>query len=273
MLAAMVRANAAHRRRVARKADIAGRAGAAEGSRRMALDRRIHAGSVFLRQGPVRDVSAADLARAAERDVQAYCRQGLGAVIAKLAADLPVRLSTPATRINWGGRRRRGRDRAGHDRRPRRHRHGVDQCAGRRQDAGSRPTCRSASSTPIERLKLGSYDHVDARAARQSARAAHRRAGVREIDRTAHRRAARQHVGQHAVHASMSAAASGASSPPRAPRTMVAFALDWLDNLYGAGLKRAVGRSHATRLERRSRGCSARCRRPSPGGQFARAQR
>ena len=27
---------------------------------------------------------------------------------------------------------------------------------------------------------------------------------------------------------------------------MVAFALDWLDNLYGAGLKRAAGRRHAT---------------------------
>jgi monoamine oxidase len=45
------------------------------------------------------EVSAADLARGVERDAAVFCRQGLGALIAKLAAGLPLQLSTPVTRI------------------------------------------------------------------------------------------------------------------------------------------------------------------------------
>jgi len=46
-------------------------------------------------------VSVVDLARVPERDNDAFCRQGYGALIAKLAAGLPVRLSTPVSRIEW----------------------------------------------------------------------------------------------------------------------------------------------------------------------------
>ena len=46
-------------------------------------------------------LSVVDLARMPERDNDAFCRQGYGALIAKLAAGLPVRLSTPVTRVEW----------------------------------------------------------------------------------------------------------------------------------------------------------------------------
>src|SRR4030095_15033783 len=36
------------------------------------------------------EVSAVDFARALERDTDAFCRQGFGALVAKLAIDLPV---------------------------------------------------------------------------------------------------------------------------------------------------------------------------------------
>ena len=45
------------------------------------------------------EISAYDFAKSAERDIDAFCRQGLGALVAKLAEGLSVRLSTPATRI------------------------------------------------------------------------------------------------------------------------------------------------------------------------------
>jgi monoamine oxidase len=49
------------------------------------------------------EISAQDLARAVERDADALCRQGFGALLAKLSEGLPVRLSTAATRIgSWG---------------------------------------------------------------------------------------------------------------------------------------------------------------------------
>src|SRR5262245_12215979 len=50
------------------------------------------------------EISAADFARSAERDNDAFCRQGFGTLLAKLGASLMVELSTPATSIDWGSR-------------------------------------------------------------------------------------------------------------------------------------------------------------------------
>jgi monoamine oxidase len=46
------------------------------------------------------EVSAMDFARSAERDVNAFCRQGFGALIARLAQGLPVQLSTSVSHID-----------------------------------------------------------------------------------------------------------------------------------------------------------------------------
>jgi monoamine oxidase len=48
---------------------------------------------------PLDEVSAMDFARALERDVAAYCRQGYGALLARLGADLPVQLNVGAQRL------------------------------------------------------------------------------------------------------------------------------------------------------------------------------
>ncbi|HEX2216862.1 MAG TPA: NAD(P)/FAD-dependent oxidoreductase [Xanthobacteraceae bacterium] len=49
-------------------------------------------------------VSAQDLAHAGDREADGYCRQGYGAILARLAEGLPIRLATPATRIaTWRG--------------------------------------------------------------------------------------------------------------------------------------------------------------------------
>lgn len=52
----------------------------------------------------VRDLSAVERARAQERTSPLATRQGLGMLLAALAADIPVSLATPATRVTWGGR-------------------------------------------------------------------------------------------------------------------------------------------------------------------------
>src|ERR1700716_744364 len=46
------------------------------------------------------EISAMDFARSAERDADAFCRQGLGALLAKLAEGLPVQLASPVRRID-----------------------------------------------------------------------------------------------------------------------------------------------------------------------------
>jgi monoamine oxidase len=48
------------------------------------------------------DVSVADFARAPERVTDAFCREGYGALLARLASGLPVQTGTPVQRIGWG---------------------------------------------------------------------------------------------------------------------------------------------------------------------------
>jgi monoamine oxidase len=50
------------------------------------------------------DLSVMDKVRAQDRSAAVACRQGLGALVAKLGEQLPVALSTPVSRIVWGGR-------------------------------------------------------------------------------------------------------------------------------------------------------------------------
>ncbi|HEY0853179.1 MAG TPA: FAD-dependent oxidoreductase, partial [Bradyrhizobium sp.] len=50
----------------------------------------------------LKDISVVDKARAQDRNSAIACRQGLGTLIAKLAEQLPLSLSTPANRIEWG---------------------------------------------------------------------------------------------------------------------------------------------------------------------------
>jgi monoamine oxidase len=52
----------------------------------------------------LRDVSVVDKAHAQDRNAAIGCRQGLGVLIAKLGEQVPVALSTPANKINWSNR-------------------------------------------------------------------------------------------------------------------------------------------------------------------------
>src|ERR1044072_1423156 len=52
----------------------------------------------FSRGKGLDEFSAMDFSRALERDADAYCRQGYGALLARLAADLPVQLGGAAQR-------------------------------------------------------------------------------------------------------------------------------------------------------------------------------
>ena len=52
----------------------------------------------------LKDISAMDRARAGDRNGVIACRQGLGTLVAKLGEQLPLALSTPASRIAWSNR-------------------------------------------------------------------------------------------------------------------------------------------------------------------------
>ena len=53
----------------------------------------------------LRDISALDFRNSVDRDVAAFCRQGYGALLAKLAEGIPIELETPVTEVDTSGRR------------------------------------------------------------------------------------------------------------------------------------------------------------------------
>jgi monoamine oxidase len=194
------------------------------------------------------NISAMDFARSAERDVDAFCRQGFGALLAKLADGVQVRLSTPATRISYGAR-------GGCD---------VDTPRGQIEARAVIVTVSTnvlatgaikfAPDLPkrqldaAAKLKLGSYDHI-------ALEIPNNPFGLR-ADELMFEKSAGPRTG--ALFANVSGStlcivdvggAFGRDLAVKGEKEMVGFAIDWLGGLYGADLKNAVKRRHATRWD------------------------
>ena len=91
------------------------------------------------------------------------CRRVLPAGIRRVARRARRRASRSSCRRRRPrstSTQRRGGDAEGHDHRPRRHRHRVDQRDRLRRHSIHARTCRSARSTRSAKLSLGSYDHI-----------------------------------------------------------------------------------------------------------------
>jgi monoamine oxidase len=190
------------------------------------------------------EVSAMDFARSGERDVDAFCRQGFGALLARLAQGLPVQLSSPVSHIEVSRRQVDVRIPKG--------------------SIGARSVIVTASTgvlgagkirfdpdlprrhaDAIAKLGLGSYDHVALELPGNPL-------GLQNDDlifekasgpRTAALLANVSGTGLCLVEV---AGAFGRDLARQGEAAMVAFALDWLANLFGAQAKQAVKRTHAT---------------------------
>jgi hypothetical protein len=171
------------------------RAGAAERSRRLAARRRIRARPVQLRQG-LAQVSPFDFAKSAERNADAFCRQGFGALLAGFAEGHRRQLSTPATTIDT----RRDvtvETPKGTITAPAADRHRASTNVIAPAASNSRPNFPAAARRLRQAFARQLRPHR-ARTCRQSARLRERRSGVREIGRPAYRRDPRQRV-RHAA--------------------------------------------------------------------------
>jgi monoamine oxidase len=192
------------------------------------------------------ELSTADIARSAERDNNAFCRQGLGALVAKLGAGLPLLTATPVARIGWG----RGTVE-------------VEMAKGGQFQA--RAVIVTASTgvlnagkikfTPdlpkrqldaLGRLKLGSHDHVALELPGNPL-------GLRADELVFEKSDSKQTA---AIFANVAGStlcvvdvggSFGRDLAAKGDSAMVDFALGWLGNLYGTDLKNAVKRRHATR--------------------------
>jgi monoamine oxidase len=216
---------------------------------------------------PLSEVSAVDFAKSAERDVDAFCRQGLGTLLAKLAAGLPVQLSSPVTRILWDAKLVEVET-------PARVLHArtaiVTPSTGVLASGAIKfqPGLPRRAAEAIGRLSLGSYDHVaiefsgNPLGLQTDDLVFEKAAGARTAALLANVSGSRLCLVELAGQLGASLAEAGEAA-------MTEFAIEWLAGLFGPDVKRAVERTHATRWskERWALGAFSAA---APGGQWAR---
>ena len=190
------------------------------------------------------EISAIDFSRSVERDSSVFCRQGLGALLAKLAPG-GTQLSTPVTQIGWS-------------------RSPVEITT-----ASSKLEARAAIVTvstnvltagkikfvpelpkrtldAAAKLKLGSHDHVALEFAGNPL-------GLRrdelmfEKSESARTAAVLANISGSTLCVLDIAGKFGRELSDRGEAVMVEFAVAWLSGLYGVDIKSLVKRSHATR--------------------------
>jgi monoamine oxidase len=190
------------------------------------------------------EVSAFDMARAVDRDSDAFCRQGYGALLAKLAAGLPAQLSTPVDAIYWDKKL------------------AIDTTKGNILARAAIVTVSTnvLTSDKIEfipplpkrqldaagKLALGSYDHIALDMPGNPL-------GLQKDDmvfeqasgpRTA---ALLANVSGTSLHLVEVAGGFGRELAAKGEPAMVDFAGEWLSSLFGSNAKRSIKKSHATR--------------------------
>src|SRR5882724_5552814 len=190
-------------------------------------------------------ISALDFSRSAERDVDAFCRQGLGALLAKLGADLAVQLKAPVTRMQST-------------------RNFVEMDTGRgfikaraaivtvstgvlaAEKIKFLPDLPRRQLDAIGKLSLGSYDRV---ALELKGNPLQLRNDDLVFEKSAGPRTAALLANVSGTSLALIDVGGkfGAELSKAGEAAMTDFATGWLADLFGADVKKAVGRTHATR--------------------------
>jgi len=215
----------------------------------------------------LREISAMDRGRAQDRNSAIGCRQGLGALIAKLGEQIPLALSTPASQIIWGGR-----DVA------------VDTPAGK---IAARAAIVTVSSNVLAagiikfkpeiprrqldaaaKLSLGSYDRIALQLPGNPFGLARDDAVIEQSNstRTALLSA---NIGGSSLCAIDVGGSFGRDLSSQGERAMVAFAVEWLTKLFGSDTAAAIKKSSVTRWNATPYALGAMSVAP-PGGQPSR---
>ncbi len=211
-------------------------------------------------------VSAVDFARSAERDADAFCRQGFGALLAVLADGIAVELSTPVKAIdtsrNVAVTTTKGTINA---------RAAIVTVSTNVIASGAirfMPELPHRQFDAFGRLSLGSYDHVALEFVGNPL-------GL-ESDDLVFEKSTDTHTAALLANVSGTplclvevAGSFGRDLSAQGEAAMVDFAGEWLARLYGADVKKAIGRSAATRWNSQPLALGA-FSAAVPGGQAAR---
>jgi monoamine oxidase len=214
------------------------------------------------------EISAADLSRASDRDTAAFCRQGYGALLAKLAEGIPVQLDTAVKLVDIAGRGTK-----------------VELSTTKGVIAGRH--CIITASTNVvldrikfdgglpkrhqdafEKLKLGYFDHIALELAGNPL-------GLQRDDLVFEKSSGPRtgsllaNVGGTPLSVVSVGGRFGRDLAEQGDTAMVEFAVEWLTGLFGTNVKKAVGRTQTTQWakEQWTQGAIATA---SPGWQGAR---
>lgn len=243
-LALLVRANRAIGDAVRGKPDMSGAAALPKDLREWAATTDFVLGASNTGKD-LQDLSALDLVMMAPRDSASLCRQGLGTLIAKLGASLTVALSTPATRISWGGKDAQ-----------------VETPSG---TIAAKTVIVTASTNVLlsgkikfapdlpkrqqdaaSKLSLGSYDHIALELPGNPL-------GLAKDDVVIEQSADKRtglllaNLGGSSLCQVDVAGSFGAEMSARGEAAMTAFAVEWLTKLFGTDIAGNVKRTRATR--------------------------
>jgi monoamine oxidase len=215
----------------------------------------------------LKDFSAVDKVRAQDRSVVFACRQGMGTLIAKLAEGLPIALSTPATRLDYGNRDVT-----------------VDTPSGKitahaaiitvSTNVLASGNIKFATEIPkrvtdaAARLSLGSYDHI-ALQLPGNPLGLSRDDVLIEQSNSARTALLYANIGGSSLCTVDVAGSFGRDLSSQGEAAMVAFAKEWLGKLFGSDVANAVKKTSATRWNASPYALGAMSA-ASPGGQASR---
>ena len=193
----------------------------------------------------LRALSAIDRARMRERRAAIVCRQGLGALLAKLGESVPVASGTPATRVAWSNRDVAVETPAGKV-----VAHAAVVTVSTQVLASGRiafaPDLPKRQRDAASGLGLGSYDRIALQLAGNPLGLG-RDESLIERSKDARTALLVANVGGSSLCTVDVAGAFGADLAAQGEDAMVAFARDWLGGMFGSDAVATIERSFATR--------------------------
>jgi monoamine oxidase len=193
----------------------------------------------------LKEVSAIDKARAGDRNAAITCRQGLGTLLAKLAEQVPLALSTPASRVSWSNRDVTVETPSGKIVA----RAAVVTVSSNVLTAGNikfTPDIPKRQLDAAAKLSLGSLDRIALQLSGNPLGLARDDIFIEQSNST---RTALlfTNIGASSLCTIDVAGSFGRDLSAKGEPTMVAFALEWLTKLFGSEVAAAVKKSSATR--------------------------
>ena len=193
----------------------------------------------------LKEISVVDKVRAQDRNMAIACRQGLGTLIAKLGEQVPLSLSTPASRISWDRRDVTVQTPSGKIAA----RAAIITVSSNVLAAGNikfDPDIPKRTLDAAAKLSLGSYDRIALQMPGNPLGLA-RDDIIIEQSNSTRTALLYANMGSSSLCSIDVAGSFGRDLSAQGEKAMVAFAVEWLTKLYGSDVAKAVKKSSATR--------------------------